>query len=252
MTVKTRIDGIDFELADPAAQALEKERKARADEAAKTDAALKDLATAEKTKSDELAATKARADMAEAKVARLDAWVPMCFGNRCSPGSVCCQMCAVKDSCASLYGCAEPPDVVGAMTMDSAKEAAKADSVTASAAATAAARSRVELEAKVSEVLGAEAKMDGSDIDLKRAVVAKLSPDMKLDGQSDAYVAAAYDLSLTGAGKTGLAALRSAIGTPPGITKEPEAHLDSTQVRAARSKASEAAYLKPTVGTSKS
>lgn len=251
-TVKIKIDGIDFEVADPAAQALEKERKARADEAAKTDAALKDLATAEKAKSDELASTKARADMAEAKVVRLDAWVPMCFGMRCSAASVCCQACPCKVECASVSGSYVPPDVAGTVTMDSAKETAKASGVAASVAATTAARARVELETKVAEILGSETKLDGSDIDLKRAVVAKLSPGVKLDGQGDAYVAAAYDLSLTGAGRSGLAALRAATGTPPPITKEPEAHLDSTQVREARTKAFEDAYKKPTVGTSKS
>lgn len=251
--VKIKIDAIDFDVAEPVAQAIEKERKARADEAARTDAALKDLATAEKAKADELAKEKARADMAESNAKRLDAWVPMCFGMRCQPGSVCCQACPVKTECASVYGGPVPGNPASAMTMDGCKEAVKTTAKADAEAATAAARARVQLEAKVSEVLGAEAKLDGTDVDLKRAVVAKLAPDVKLDGQGDAYVAAAYDLALAGAGKAGLAALRSASGAPRKDEKDPPTeHRDAEQVRADRMKASEEAFRKPTIGTHRS
>ncbi len=251
-TVKLKIDAIDFDVAEPVAQAIEKERKARADEAARTDAALKDLATAEKAKADELAKEKARADMAESSAKRFDAWVPMCFGMRCQPGSVCCQACPVKVECASVYGGPVPGNPVGAVTMDAAKEAVKATAKADADAATAAARARVQLEAKVTEVLGAEAKLDGSDVDLKRAVVAKLNPDVKLDGQGDAYVAAAYDLALASVGKAGLAALRSATGAPRTDAAPPTEHRDAEQVRADRMKASEEAFRKPTIGTHRS
>jgi hypothetical protein len=56
---------------------------------------------------------------------------------------------------------------------------------------------RVELETKARKVLGAEAKFDGKDdLAVKREVLAKVQPALKLDGQSDDYVAAAFDVAI--------------------------------------------------------
>jgi len=58
---------------------------------------------------------------------------------------------------------------------------------------------RVALVTRTREVLGADAKTDGiSDIDLMRAVVAKVTPGMKakVDKGSDDYVRAAYEMAL--------------------------------------------------------
>lgn len=51
-------------------------------------------------------------------------------------------------------------------------------------------------------VLGADFKADGKSAhDVRSAVVAKLSPDLKLDGKSEAFVEAAYELAIAGAAK---------------------------------------------------
>lgn len=66
----------------------------------------------------------------------------------------------------------------------------------------AAIRSRVDLERKAVIVLGADAKLDSlADVDVKKAVVAKKMPDMKLDGQSADYIGALFDLAVTQADK---------------------------------------------------
>lgn len=255
-TVKTEIAGITFDVADPVAQALEKERKDRADEKAKADSALEELAKTEKSKTAELDQARARTDAAEAKAKRTDSWVPMCFGMRCQPGSICCQGCPCKVACASVYGCPVPGEPAGgAMTMDSATAAAKAGQKEHADSVLATARTRSELESKVRAILGAEAKLDGSDLELKRLALAKLKPTLKLDGQSDVYVATAYDIAVGEAaetsGQAGLAALRGAIPAPKTDAKPPEQHLDAAAARAEFVKRTELAYQKPTVGVSK-
>ena len=74
-------------------------------------------------------------------------------------------------------------------------------------------QARVDLEAKARDVLGKETKLDGlDDAAVKRAVLAKLSPNLKLDGQSEAYIDARFDvaLELHGQGNHALAAARAA------------------------------------------
>jgi hypothetical protein len=62
---------------------------------------------------------------------------------------------------------------------------------------------RVELETKARKVLGAEAKFDGKDdLAVKREVLAKVQPALKLDGQSNDYVAAAFDVAIVAAPAT--------------------------------------------------
>lgn len=54
---------------------------------------------------------------------------------------------------------------------------------------------RVALEARA-KTTGAEFKADASQDEIKRAVVSKLSPSLKLDGQSADYVSAAFDFAM--------------------------------------------------------
>jgi hypothetical protein len=61
---------------------------------------------------------------------------------------------------------------------------------------------RTELETRARTVLGAEAKLDAmSPADVRKAVLAKLSPELKLDGKSEAYVEARFDAALESAAK---------------------------------------------------
>jgi hypothetical protein len=58
-------------------------------------------------------------------------------------------------------------------------------------------RARVDLETKARPVLGEDYKMDeADDLTVMKAVVAKVSPDLKLDGKSDGYIVARFDLDI--------------------------------------------------------
>jgi len=58
------------------------------------------------------------------------------------------------------------------------------------------AKERAALEQKARAVLGGETKLDGlTDLEVRKLTLAKVRPELKLDGQSDAYIAAAFDLS---------------------------------------------------------
>lgn len=64
---------------------------------------------------------------------------------------------------------------------------------------------RVSLEKKASEILGDEPKLDEmDDLEVKKAVIAKLSPDADLDGKSADYIAARFDLAVEHAGEAAL------------------------------------------------
>lgn len=54
-------------------------------------------------------------------------------------------------------------------------------------------KARADLEQQAVEVLGPKAKLDADDTKLRAQVVAKLSPDAKLDGKSQAYIEARFD-----------------------------------------------------------
>jgi hypothetical protein len=61
---------------------------------------------------------------------------------------------------------------------------------------------RVVLVSTARKHLGAEAKTDGvDDVELKRAVLVKLSPDLKLDGKTPGYIEAAFDYAIEAADK---------------------------------------------------
>lgn len=137
--LKIRIDGVECEVSETAAQLIAKIDAASSKAIAEKDAAMK-LALGEAEKA------KARADHAEAELAK--------------------EKKARAD--------AEDPKRLHA-----------------------AIRARVSLEQKARLALGAEVKLDEMDEHaVKVAVLAKTSPDLKLDGKSPEYVAAAYDLAI--------------------------------------------------------
>ncbi len=55
-------------------------------------------------------------------------------------------------------------------------------------------KSRMKIEKIGGNVLGAEFKEDASDLDVMKAVIAKKSPSIKLDGKSEDYVKACFDV----------------------------------------------------------
>ena len=58
-------------------------------------------------------------------------------------------------------------------------------------------KARMELETSAKSVLGSKAKLDAlTDRDVKAAVLKKTNPDLKLDGKSDEYVNARFDMAL--------------------------------------------------------
>lgn len=98
-------------------------------------------------------------------------------------------------------------------------ELVKAREASAPKAIQAAVAARVALEQTASAILGTAWKADGVDDDaIRKAVVAKVHPSAKLDGESDVYVKARFDAAVESftqaAGKTGntLADVRAAAG----------------------------------------
>lgn len=94
----------------------------------------------------------------------------------------------------------------------------------------AAIRARVELERRASSVLGAETKLDTMDeLAVQKAVVAKLQPDAKLDGQSPDYIKARFDVALEQHERTNPAAsLRS---PPPPASGERQDSAEAARQR---------------------
>jgi hypothetical protein len=90
---------------------------------------------------------------------------------------------------------------IGKLAADAAKASSNAaelqsklDAAMSPAAVAAAVAARVSLETSARKVLGAEEKFDGkSDAEIRVAVLAKASPETKLDGKSDEFVSAFYD-----------------------------------------------------------
>lgn len=75
---------------------------------------------------------------------------------------------------------------------------------TSEATANARASERFALEAQSRKVLGVEVKLDKkTDDEVRRLVVAKLSPEIKLDGKDATYVLARYDVAIEDAEKKG-------------------------------------------------
>lgn len=106
---------------------------------------------------------------------------------------------------------------------------------------------RAELDAKARSVLGKEAKLDSlTPVDVRRLVLAKLSPDVKLDGKSEAYVEARFDAALETHEKENGQWEREAEkldSDKHGSTENQK--IDSDTARANFLKASQAAWKKP-------
>lgn len=84
---------------------------------------------------------------------------------------------------------------------------------------------RVDL-VRIAEKAGVE-KLDGSDRDLRIAVVAKAMPDMRLDGKSDAYIEAAFDMAREKVGSSSLSAIAAAaVPTNAGNRNDSNAAVD--------------------------
>lgn len=66
----------------------------------------------------------------------------------------------------------------------------------AKAAFAGAVRARVELEKTASEVLGSEYRADAGDVDLRKAVIAKLAPSLNLTGRNDDAIKTAFETVL--------------------------------------------------------
>lgn len=61
-------------------------------------------------------------------------------------------------------------------------------------------RARIALEGQARRVLGGKAKFDGlSDLEVRKAMLKSLSPDVKLDGKSEAYIEARLDAAMEAA-----------------------------------------------------
>lgn len=74
---------------------------------------------------------------------------------------------------------------------DEEEEKKRADSIRQ------AVRARIALETQARPILGDDFKFDeASDLDVKKAVIAKLSPEAKLDGKSEVYIEARYDAAI--------------------------------------------------------
>lgn len=113
---------------------------------------------------------------------------------------------------------------------DKDQATARADSATADLAtartALAEATDPARLDARVEEravlvtkaraILGEDAKLDGKDVDVMRACIAKARPEQKLDGKSEDYIRATFDfLPVKAADADGLGKLRVAANPLP-------------------------------------
>jgi len=167
--MKTKIDGVEFEVSDQLGQALEKYFKAAGDlttRASAADAQISQLRN-------ELDKQRGRADAAEAAI-----------------------------------------DHTQRANAD-ADDLKRIDTLVAA---------RADLFNKARSVLGRETRLDGKDaITIKKDVIAKLCPEVRLNGKSDAYVEALFDHSFAAFQKKNPAALAlTGLLEPPG----PEMHHD--------------------------
>lgn len=180
MPVKMKVDGVEVELSDLAAQLVEKERKNHTDaltaaqKAHTDDNASKDKLIAESKSA--LDKEKARADAAE----------------------------SAKASAEKARNDAEDPKRLDAIVTQ-----------------------RVELFSKVKAVLGNEFKPDGKDsLTLKKEALAKLAPEIKLDGRSTDYIEGLFDFSYSNFAKLNPAAVAQMGINPPPNPNDPVPHAD--------------------------
>lgn len=192
-TMKIPFGSAQVDVPDTIAALINAERTDAASVLASRDAAIATLTTERDTARTEIAGVTARADSAEARATRLDAWFPNCYGRMCYTGSPCCMACPSKTTCAVICGCNVPGDPpAGGMKLD-AKDPEIAAAVSAFERKTLdAARARADLETFATKI-GVEVKADAIDLEIRRACAAKLS-GLNLDGKGAEYVAALFDL----------------------------------------------------------
>ncbi len=111
---------------------------------------------------------------------------------------------------------------------------------------------RVALIEQARGVLGEDARFDNlNERKIKEAVILKLHPDIKLDGEADSFVEGVFKTAMLAVAKqdskTKLGKARGAAGKPEDREK-PEEHLDASEVREKAKKASEEAWKTPSVG----
>lgn len=112
----------------------------------------------------------------------------------------------------------------------------KLDAATSPAAVSAAVNARVAIETRARKVLGAEASFDGkTEPEIHAATLAKACPELKLDGKSPDYVAAAFEIATAGTA-AGPGGVVSTLGNVNDSTKPPERTDSADPVEAARNK----------------
>lgn len=196
-TMKITIRGASVEVPDTLAALFDAERKDAADALAARDATIATLTGEREGAAKKVAEAQARADSLDARVQRLDGWLPMCCGRMCYPASLCCQTCTCKVECAGIYGCTVPgdPAVVtdGAKMKMDVKDPIRLDGLKAfESKILDGARVRADLEQFATKV-GVEVKKDAADVQIRRDVAGKLS-GFDLAGKTDAYVDALFDV----------------------------------------------------------
>jgi hypothetical protein len=93
-------------------------------------------------------------------------------------------------------------------------------------------KERVALETKGSEVLGSEVNMDSlSDAEIKVKVIEKLRPATNLDGKSEAYIDARFDVCVEDHAKTSERKIGSNIQNNDGVD-DPEAAANKAKAKA--------------------
>lgn len=113
----------------------------------------------------------------------------------------------------------------------------KLDSALSPAAVSAAVNARVAIETRARKVLGTDAKLDGkSEQEIHTETLAKACPELKLDGKSPDYVAAAFELVTAGTAAGPGAGVVSTLGNVNDSTKPPERTDSADPVEAARNK----------------
>jgi hypothetical protein len=106
-------------------------------------------------------------------------------------------------------------------------------------------RARVELEKKCDGLVAPEKMAELTAHELRVAALAKLSPELKLDGKSEAYVEAAFDTTHALHAKSGFAAIREVLEGGKKLEDKADGVLSYTDARARHIKESRDAWKTP-------
>jgi hypothetical protein len=199
-TMKITLRGASVEVPDTVAALFEAERQDAASVLAARDATIADLTGKVTTTTGLVSEVQARADSLDARVKRLDAWVPICFGRMLYSSCMACMACPSKSECASVQGYAvpgDPPtmktDAADAKPITAKDDPKRLDGLKAfEAKILDGARARADLE-EFAKKAGVEFKADAADVEIRRDVAAKLS-GLDLKDKPAEYVAALFDV----------------------------------------------------------